>query len=90
MAPQRQQCTRGAGFSDAETAGLLELLEAHLLLSRDEWAYVASLHNAGYVGEDRTTDSLKRKFAELHRKRIPTGDPHIPANILKQSEYAPK
>ncbi|KAE9269774.1 hypothetical protein PF001_g29079, partial [Phytophthora fragariae] len=61
-----------------ETAGLLDLLEAHLPLSRDEWDYVASLHNAAYVGEDRTTDSLKRKFAKLHRKRIPTGDPNIP------------
>ncbi|KAE9000495.1 hypothetical protein PF011_g14146 [Phytophthora fragariae] len=81
--PQRQQRARGAGFSDAETAGLLDLLEAHLPLSRDEWDYVASLHNAAYVGEDRTTDSLKRKFAKLHRKRIPTGDPNIPTNVLK-------
>ncbi|KAE8886086.1 hypothetical protein PF007_g16037 [Phytophthora fragariae] len=56
--PQRQQRAHGSGFSDAETAGLLDLLEAHLPLSRDEWDYVASLHNAAYVGEDRTTDSL--------------------------------
>ncbi|KAE9098068.1 hypothetical protein PF010_g15709, partial [Phytophthora fragariae] len=52
--PQRQQRAHGSGFSDAETAGLLDLLEAHLPLSRDEWDYVASLHNAAYVGEDRT------------------------------------
>ncbi|EGZ26482.1 hypothetical protein PHYSODRAFT_327380 [Phytophthora sojae] len=55
----------------------------HLPLSRDEWDYVASLHNAAYVGDDRTTDSLKRKFAKLHRKRIPTDDLSIPANVLQ-------
>ena len=28
-------------------------------------------------------DSLRRKFAALYRKPIPTGDPHIPVDVLR-------
>ena len=32
---------------------------------------------------DRNADSLKRKFSALYRKPIPTGDPHIPADVRR-------
>ncbi|KAF4036783.1 hypothetical protein GN244_ATG11119 [Phytophthora infestans] len=75
----RQARKRGAGYSDAETSSLLDLLEMHLPISRNEWEYVAYLHSTAYLGDDITTNSLKRK---LHRKRIPTGYPNIPTNVL--------
>ncbi|GMF58761.1 unnamed protein product [Phytophthora fragariaefolia] len=46
---QRHPRVKGAGFSDAEASSLLELLEMNLPISRDEWDYVASFHNADLV-----------------------------------------
>jgi len=34
-------------------------------------------HEQRYRTNDRTIDSLKRKFASLYRKKMPTGDPAI-------------
>lgn len=40
-------------------------------------------HQAQFPQQDRTVDSLKRKFAVLHRKRIPTGDPAMPEDTRR-------
>jgi len=42
---------------------------------------VVETHSARYPNKGRTVDSLKRKFKELHIKRIPTGDPHCPPAV---------
>jgi hypothetical protein len=72
---------RGSGFTQQEVDSLLELLDEKLPLAKDEWDYVASRHMDRYPNTERTVDSLKRKFASLHRKKIPTGDPLIPNDV---------
>jgi len=42
---------------------------------------VVEPHLARYPNKGRTGDGLKRKFKELHIKRIPTGDPHCPPAV---------
>lgn len=74
---------RGSGFTQSEVDSLLELLLEHLPLCREEWETVLRLHLERYPGVERTVDSLKRKFGALYRKRVPTGDPHIPPEVEK-------
>ncbi|PXF44298.1 hypothetical protein BWQ96_05925 [Gracilariopsis chorda] len=74
---------RGSGFSRQEVDNLLELLEEHLPLSKEEWDHIVRLPSERYPEYKRTVDSLKRKFASLHRRRIPTGDPTIPLDVDK-------
>ena len=61
---------------------VLEVLEEHLLLGRDEWEYVARLHEKRYPGQNRNVDSLRRNVSALYRKSAPTGDHTIPSDVL--------
>ena len=72
---------RGSGFSEAEVMSLLASIHAHLPISGDEWRAVQQEHHTAYPDADRTVESLRRKFASLHRSRIPTGDPTCPAEV---------
>ncbi|PXF47026.1 hypothetical protein BWQ96_03216 [Gracilariopsis chorda] len=74
---------RGSGFSRQEVDNLLELLEEHLPLAKEEWDHIVRLHSERYPEHKRTVASLKRKFASLHRRRIPTGAPTIPPDVEK-------
>lgn len=38
-------------------------------------------HSERYPGLSRTFDRLRRKFASLHRRKIPDGDPAIPPDV---------
>ena len=69
---------RGANFSREELDSFLDSVEDILPLSTTQWKSVVEAHSARYPDKGRTVDSLKRKFKELHIKRIPTGDPHCP------------
>ena len=71
---------RGANFSREELDSFLDIVEDILPLSTTQWESVVETHSGRYPDKGRTVDSLKRKFKELHIKRIPTGDPHcLPA-----------
>ena len=74
---------RGASFSERELESLLDILEEHLPVGGDEWDAVCRVHNTRYPDTNRTTDSLRRKFALLYRKKAPTGDPRIPSSTLR-------
>ena len=69
---------RGANFSREELDSFLDSVEEILPLSTTQWESVVEIHSSRYPDKGRTVDSLKRKFKELHIKRIPTGDPHCP------------
>ena len=47
----------------------------------EEWQAVSDQHAVTYPEEGRDTDSIRRKFANLHRKQIPTGDPSMPEEV---------
>ncbi|DBA00912.1 TPA: hypothetical protein N0F65_006112 [Lagenidium giganteum] len=69
---------RGLGFTGAEVEYLLDLLEDHLPLTGDEWDGISMAFNEPFNGTAmRTTDSLRRTFSSLHRKRMPTGNPNM-------------
>ena len=62
---------------------LLNLLEQHLPISGTEWDRVEAAHKVKFPLEDRSRDSLKRKFQDLYRTKIPTGDPFIPPEVRR-------
>ncbi|ETK91724.1 hypothetical protein L915_04720, partial [Phytophthora nicotianae] len=84
-APRRNRVAapggRGAGFGADELQSFLETLEEHLPLGRDEWELVLSIHNWSFSANNRTVDSLRRKFAALCQSRKPTGNPTCPAEV---------
>jgi hypothetical protein len=47
---------------------------------------VVETHSARYPDKGRTVDGLKRKFKELHIKRIPTGDPHCQPAVRRAKQ----
>ena len=59
----------------------LDIVEETLPLSVTQWERVAETHNLRYPNKGRSVESLKRKFKELHIKKIPTGDPHCPPAV---------
>ena len=72
---------RGAGYSQAETDSLLDLLEEHIPLSSMEWENIERLHKCRFPTEDRTCESLKWKFQELYRTKPATGSSFIPNDV---------
>ena len=77
---------RGANFSREELDSFLDSVKDILPLSTTLWESVAETHLARYPDKGRTVDSLKRKFKELHIKRIPTGDPHCPPAVRRAKQ----
>lgn len=74
---------RGAGFGHAELSFLLEFLERIQPISQTEWKAVLAEHEQPFSQQGRTVDSLRRKFSTLHRRKMPTGDPKIPEEVLR-------
>jgi len=73
--------TRGANFGSEEVDSLLEIIEEVLPISATQWESVADIHRSRYPDAARTVDSIKRKFKQLHNKKIPTGDPICPPAV---------
>ncbi|PXF45818.1 hypothetical protein BWQ96_04430 [Gracilariopsis chorda] len=74
---------RGATFTEPELNSLLEALETNLPVGSEEWEAVIGLHKAKFPNENRTPDSLRRKYASLYHRNAPTGDPRIPETVLR-------
>jgi hypothetical protein len=54
-------------------------MHEHMPIGGDEWDLVLEQHSIPYPG--REVDSLRRKFAQLHRVKTPTGDPRCPQEV---------
>ena len=74
---------RGKGFSQAEIDNLLTSIEQVLPVSGDEWTAVTSSHNRKWITQKRKEDGLRRKFAKMHTKSVPTGNPHLPLYVKR-------
>lgn len=72
---------RGNEFSQTKVRCLLKLLDAKQLLRQSEWKAVLREHDTKFSQNRRTVDSLRCKFAALHRKNIPSGDSIIPDDV---------
>ena len=77
---QRQQ------FRLNEVMSLLDTVQTHLPIGSHEWEFVASEHNENFPDKNRTGTSIWRKFAQLHKVKIPTGNP----NVLLRSDMLSK
>ncbi len=72
---------RGLKFTVEELKDLLAIIDEIVPIGNTEWEEIWERHNEGYAERDRTVESLKRKFQELVRKKIPTGDPNCPRYV---------
>ena len=66
----RKKGGRKAGLGNYgrdETKFLLDTLEGILPIGPDEWQEATDIHSAAYPGRD--VESIRRKFATLHRKK---------------------
>ena len=73
--------SRGLAFRKEEVNFLLEVMEDILPISSMEWEDVERRHNERYATNERTKETLKRKFQNLYLKRVPTGDPTMPPEV---------
>ena len=65
---------KGITYSQEEVDNFLDTLEEILPVTATGWERVAEIHLSRYPDQQRGIDSLKRKFKELHNKKVPTGD----------------
>ncbi len=72
---------RGFKFTIRELKSLVKAVEELVPISNIEWEWVWNRHVALYPQQDRTAKSLKRKFQEMGRAKIKTGDPNMPPHI---------
>ena len=77
---------RGLSFKKDETLSLLDLVEAVLPVSPQEWDEVTNLHLQNWPDLERSKDTLKRRFQSLYLKRAPTGDPSIPDEVRRAKQ----
>ena len=77
---------KGSNYSQEEMENFLDLVEEILPMSQSAWERIAELHSSRYPDLKRTVDSLKRKFKELHSKKVPTGDPVCPPAVRRAKQ----
>ncbi len=56
-------------------------------IGNPEWECVWERHNSCYPNKDWTVESLKRKFQELAKKKVSTGDPYCPPHIIYAKHF---
>ena len=72
---------RGLKFSKAEMESLLDVIDDIVPIGNPEWERVWDRHASRYPRQERTAESLRRKFQQLVRTKMPTGDPNCPPHI---------
>ncbi len=72
---------RGFKFTIPELKSLVKAIEELVPISNSEWEGVWNRHMALYPQQDRTVESLKRKFQEMARAKIKTGNPNMLPHI---------
>ena len=77
---------RGPGFSEDETAALLDVIEDILPNCPNDWERVTEAHRISFPDLKRTTKSLKRKFEALYNHKKPTGDPTCPVIVRRAKQ----
>ena len=79
---------RGYKFTVSEVEHLLETVEDVIPIGNPDWERIWQEHWARYPTKERTTKLLKRKFQELARKKVPTGDPNCPLTFAMPSVFS--
>jgi hypothetical protein len=76
-----EEAKRKANFSREELSDLLDIIEERLPIGANEWESVANFHEEAWPGRD--WKNLKKKFQLLNRKKMPTGDPNCPPEVIR-------
>ena len=81
---------RGLTFTARELENLADTVEEIVPISHTEWDRVRDQHSEFFPEQNRTTESLRRKFQWMVKMKIPTGDPNMPRHIrvAKRANYA--
>jgi hypothetical protein len=81
---------RGFKLTTNELESLAESIEEFVPISSTEWERVWNEHISIHPHRNRTAKSLKCKFQEMARAKIPTGDPECQRHIriAKQAHYS--
>ena len=72
---------RGKSFSQNEVLSLLDVIEELKPCETSTWEAVARIHRSRYPDQNRTTDSLRKKFNNLSSTKVPSGAPHCPLEV---------
>ncbi len=74
---------RGYKFIKKELESLLMAIDEIVPVGNPEWEHIWEMHNSCYYpNQDHTVESLKHKFQELAKKKMPTGDPKCPPHVV--------
>lgn len=81
----RKMSGRGtsSNYSKAETNWMLDCMERIKPIGSEEWGEVVLLHATKYKEQKRNLGSIRRKFRDLYRMKIPTGDPTCPNEVRR-------
>jgi hypothetical protein len=81
---------RSTDYTKEELLHFLNIALSIKPISQEAWEMVLAEHNVEFGHKNRTVESLRRKYAQLHRKKIPTGDPECPEEVklAKRVKYA--
>ena len=81
---------RGLAFTAPELENLAETIEEIVPISHTDWDRVRDQHNENFPEQNRTTDSIRRKFQWMAKLKMPTGHPNMPRHIrvAKRAFYA--
>jgi hypothetical protein len=87
---QKTKGKRGLAFTASELESLAESVEDFVPISHTDWDKIRDDHSKYFPEQNRTTDSLRRKFQWMAKLKIPTGDPNMPRHIrvAKRAYYA--
>ena len=72
-----------SNYSKAETNFALDCIEQIVPIGSEEWNQVVLLHATKYEKQKRNLQSIRRKFRDLYRMKIPTGNPHCPPEVRR-------
>ena len=71
--------SRKGNYLPDETMFLLDILQRVRPIGPEEWQQCANKHTARYIGCG--VESIRRKFSDLYKKSVPTGDPNCREDV---------
>eukprot|EP00957_Ditylum_brightwellii_P141221 10759585-Ditylum_brightwellii.AAC.1 len=87
MPDKKKTSGRGAAYTTAEKCFLVTNMAIILPMSGLGWDKVHGMHIKLYGAKNRTVESLKRYFTNMHSTKAPSGDPAI-AQEIREAKMA--
>eukprot|EP00536_Pseudo-nitzschia_multiseries_P000441 jgi/Psemu1/1004/gm1.1004_g len=81
MPPAKGRKSGASNYSRAKLLQVLNTIKELLPISPNEWDAVALIHKDKFSETDRNAQNLCRKYTNLHRRQIPTGNPNCPEEV---------